>query len=64
MAQPTAGTSHKRLRPREVRTPFWKRLTSLFGLSSIVVLGGVLLAAILGLMVVVMLFALERAIAG
>ncbi|MEM7272201.1 MAG: hypothetical protein AAF547_03885 [Actinomycetota bacterium] len=46
-----------------VRTPLWRRLTALFTLSFLSVLGGLLLAAALGTTALLILFVLERAIA-
>ena len=49
---------------RDARTPLWRRVTALFTLGSLVVLIGVGLAAAMGVAVLLMLFVLERAIAG
>ena len=46
------------------RTPWWKRITALFSLASLVVVVGVFLAAVIGVTALLMLFILERAIAG
>ena len=46
------------------RTPLWRRVTALFTLGSLVVAIGVGLAAIIGATALLMLFVLERAIAG
>jgi hypothetical protein len=48
---------------RKVRTPFWRRITALFTLGSIVVVGGLALAAMITLTVVMLIFLIERAIA-
>jgi hypothetical protein len=45
-------------------TPLWRRVTALFSLGSLVVVLGVLLAAVIGAAVLLMLFVLDRAIAG
>ncbi|MGH1490818.1 MAG: hypothetical protein ACRBK7_15750 [Acidimicrobiales bacterium] len=45
------------------RIPLWRRITALFTLSFMTVLGGILLAGILGLTALMILFVLERAIA-
>lgn len=45
------------------RIPIWRRVTALFTLSFMSVLGGLLLAAILGMTALMLLFLLERAIA-
>ena len=45
-------------------TPLWRRITALFSLGSLVVVIGVLLAAVIGATALLMLFVLERAIAG
>ncbi len=49
--------------PRKVRTPFWRRITALFTLGSMVVVGGLALAAMITLAVVMLIFLIERAIA-
>lgn len=48
----------------DARTPIWRRVTALFSLGSLVVLIGVILAAIIASAALLMLFILERAIAG
>jgi len=48
----------------DARIPLWRRVTALFSLSALVVVVGVVLAAIIGLAVLVLLFVVERAIAG
>lgn len=58
----SAPTSGLKGRPR-VRIPIWRRLTALFTLSFMTVLGGILLAVILGTTALMILFVLERAIA-
>jgi hypothetical protein len=45
------------------RIPLWRRVTALFTLSFLTVLGGILLAAVLGMTALMVLFILERAIA-
>ncbi|MGF1596241.1 MAG: hypothetical protein ACFCVK_04825 [Acidimicrobiales bacterium] len=49
---------------RDARIPIWRRVTALFTLSSIVVIAGVTLAVAIGTTAMLMLFVLERAIAG
>ncbi len=49
-----------RKRP-SVRTPIWKRLTSLISLGSIVIIVGILIAALLGVLALLMLVILESA---
>lgn len=49
---------------RDPRTPLWRRVTALFSLGSLVVLIGVLLAAIIGASFLLAFFILDRAIAG
>lgn len=49
--------------PRKVRTPLWRRLTALFTLSSMVIVGGLVLAAVITLTMVMLVFVIERAIA-
>lgn len=46
------------------RIPLWRRVTAAFTLSSIVVVGGLVLAALIAMAALLMLFVLERAIAG
>jgi hypothetical protein len=48
----------------EARIPLWRRITALFSLSALVVVIGILLAAVIGVSVLLMLFLVERAIAG
>lgn len=48
---------------RKVRTPLWRRVTALFTLGSIVVVGGLALAAMITLTVLMLIFVVERAIA-
>lgn len=43
--------------------PYWRRLTALFSLSFVVIVSGLILAAVIGLTVLMVLFVLERAIA-
>lgn len=56
---PRSGTTG----PTKARIPLWRRVTALFTLSFMTVLGGILLAGILGLTALMILFVLERAIA-
>lgn len=44
-----------------VRTPIWKRITSLISLGSIVVIVGVSIAALLGILALLLLVVLESA---
>ena len=53
-----AGPSRTR-----IRTPLWRRITAIFSLALMSVLGGAALAAILGGTALLLLFLLERAIA-
>lgn len=46
-----------------VRTPWWRRITALFTLSSMVVLAGLFLAGIITLTLLMVLYLLEQAIA-
>ncbi|MEM7338308.1 MAG: hypothetical protein AAF467_06665 [Actinomycetota bacterium] len=46
------------------RTPIWRRITAAFTLSSLVIVGGVALAALLAALALLALFILESAIAG
>lgn len=48
----------------DARTPLWRRVTALFTLGSLVVLTGIALALVIGSAALLMLFVLERAIAG
>lgn len=48
---------------RKVRTPLWRRITALFTLSSMVIVGGLVLAAVITLTIVMFVFVIERAIA-
>jgi len=48
----------------DCRIPIWRRLTALASLSSLVVLIGVILAAIIASSALLALFVLDRAIAG
>ena len=45
------------------RIPLWRRVTALFTLSFMTIVGGLLLAGVLGLTALMILFVLERAIA-
>ena len=58
MQQADRGVRH------EARTPIWRRITALFTLGSLVVVTGVGLAAVIGAAALLLLFVLERAIAG
>lgn len=49
---------------RDAGTPWWKRVTALFTLGSLVVTAGIVIAAAIGITALLMLFVLERAIAG
>lgn len=49
---------------REARTPIWRRVTALFTLGSLVVAIGVGMAAAMAATALLLLFLLERAIAG
>ncbi len=46
------------------RTPLWRRVTALFTLGSVVITIGIGLAFVIGATALLMLFVLERAIAG
>ena len=46
-----------------VRTPLWRRITAVFALSSMVVLGGLFLASMFTLTILMVLYLLEQAIA-
>lgn len=45
-----------------IRIPLWHRITALFSLAFLSVVGGVILAAVLGGAALLLLFLLERAI--
>jgi len=45
------------------RTPLWRRVTAVFTLSSMVVLGGLFLAGVITLTILMVLYLLEQAIA-
>ena len=45
----------------KVRTPLWRRLTALISLSSIVVIAGAIVAAVVGVSILLLLMILERA---
>lgn len=49
--------------PRKVRTPIWRRITALFTLGSLVIVSGLVLAAIITLAALMLIFVIERAIA-
>ena len=49
-------------RRTQATTPLWRRVTALFSLGLISILAGVALAGLLGLTVLLLLVALERAI--
>ncbi len=51
----------KRVSVPRVRVPLWRRLTALISLSSLVVIVGVLVAAITGSSILLLLMFLERA---
>lgn len=46
-----------------VRTPWWRRITAAFTLSSMVVLAGLFLAGLITLTLLMVLYLLEQAIA-
>ncbi len=46
-----------------VRTPWWRRITAVFTLSSMVVFAGLFLAGIITLTLLMVLYLLEQAIA-
>ena len=46
-----------------VHTPLWRRLTAVFTLSSMVVLGALFLAGMITLTILMLLYLLEQAIA-
>ncbi len=46
-----------------VRTPLWRRITAVFSLGTIVILVGIVLAALVTLTALMMVFLVERAIA-
>jgi hypothetical protein len=45
-------------------TPWWKRITALFTLSSLVVVAGIVMAAAIATTALLLLFVVERAISG
>ena len=47
----------------ETRIPLWRRITALFTLSSMVVLGGLILAGMITLAILMVLYLMEQAIA-
>ena len=49
--------------PQQVRTPLWRRITALFTLGSLVIVSGLVLAAIITLTALMLIFVIERAIA-
>ena len=49
--------------PTRIRIPLWRRITALFSLAFVSVLGGVAIAGVLGGAALLLLFLLERAIA-
>lgn len=51
----------RRVAVPKVRVPLWRRLTALISLSSLVVIVGVLVAAITGSSILLLLMFLERA---
>lgn len=51
-----------RVRSR-IRIPLWRRITAVFSLAFMSVLGGIALAGLLGMAALLLLFLLERAIA-
>lgn len=46
-----------------VRTPLWRRITALFSLGTMVIIGGLILGALITLTALMMVFIVERAIA-
>ena len=46
---------------RSVRTPWWRRLTALISLGSLVIIAGITIAAMLGISALLLLMLLERA---
>lgn len=56
----TGGQTPPRAR---IRIPLWRRITAVFSLAFMSVLGGVVMAAVLGGTALLLLFLLERAIA-
>lgn len=46
-----------------IRIPLWRRITAIFSLAFMSVLGGVVMAGVLGGTALLLLFLLERAIA-
>lgn len=61
-ARPNAWQRFRAWRKRpSVRVPFWKRLASLISLGSIVIIVGILIAALLGVMALLLLVVLESA---
>ena len=50
------------LTPGRVTTPLWRRITSLLSLISLVVIGGFVVAALLGLAAIGMLLMLDAAV--
>ncbi len=58
-AAPASGSTKLSI-PR-VRTPWWRRLTALISLSSLVVIIGIIVAVALGLAFLLTLLLLERA---
>ena len=61
-AQPARQTTPQ-ASGEKARIPFWRRITALFSLSFMVIIGGLALAGLIGLTALMMLFLLERAIA-
>lgn len=62
-ADPQQTPSAPQMSVRGARTPLWRRITALFTLSFLSVVGGLVLATVLGLTALMILFVLERAIA-
>ena len=62
MAQLTQQQSGSHDTPR-VHTPWWRRITAVFTLSSMVVLAGLFLAGVITLTLLMILYLLEQAIA-
>jgi hypothetical protein len=58
------STAEGLMTPRaRIRIPLWRRITAIFSLAFMSVLGGVVMAGVLGGTALLLLFLLERAIA-
>jgi len=60
--EPSPSGDHDRP-PTRIRIPLWRRITALFSLAFVSVLGGVAMAGVIGGTALLLLFLLERAIA-